>query len=195
MDKPTRDAIHQDLANARDELETARILHRERKYRQALSRAYYAVFYAATGTLESKRIKRAKHSGVQSAFGQFLVKPKIIEDEFSNIYARVRESRENQIYQKLVFRNDRLIGAVMVGDISAVGLINHLMQSQKPVGAIKDALLGLNAPYYSARRAWFKPEMEGVNLPWRESLSSTEHYEKHFDDAKWAERERDERKW
>jgi uncharacterized protein (UPF0332 family) len=48
LDQATRAAIQQDIANSRDELETARLLYRERKYRQALSRAYYAVFYAAT---------------------------------------------------------------------------------------------------------------------------------------------------
>ncbi|MDE3087936.1 MAG: hypothetical protein KGJ80_00935, partial [Chloroflexota bacterium] len=127
-------------------------------------------------------------------FGKAIVSQGIVEPEPGD-EVRVRESRENQLYQKLVLRKDRLIGAVMVGDVSAVGLINHLVQSQEPVGAVKDALLDGKAPYYAARRAWFKPEVEGVNLPWRESLSSTEHYEKHFDDDKWAERERDERKW
>ncbi len=127
-------------------------------------------------------------------FGKAIVAQGIVEPEPGDD-VRVRESRENLLYRKLVFRNDRLIGAVMVDDVSAVGLVNHLIQSQKPAGAFKDALLDLGAAYYAARRAWFKPEVEGVNLPWGESLSSTERYEKHFDDEKWAERERDARKW
>jgi NAD(P)H-nitrite reductase large subunit len=127
-------------------------------------------------------------------FGKAIVSQGIVEPEPGD-EVRVRESRENQIYQKLVLRQDRLIGAVMVGDIGAVGLVNHLVQTHQPVGAVKDALLDGQAAYYSARRAWFKPQVEGVNLPWRESLSSPEHYEKHFDDDKWAERERDERNW
>ena len=127
-------------------------------------------------------------------FGKAIVSQGIVEPEPGD-EERVRESRENQIYQKLVFRQDHLIGAVMVGDIGAVGLINHLMQSRRPVGALKDALLGGTAAYYFTRRGLFKKEMEGVNLPWRPSLSSTERYEKQFDDAKWAERERNERKW
>ncbi len=100
MDQATRAAIQQDLVNSRDELETARLLYRERKYRQALSRAYYAVFYATTALLASKSIKRAKHSGVQSAFGQFFVKTKTIESEYSEIYARVREARELSDYER-----------------------------------------------------------------------------------------------
>ncbi|MBI4787718.1 MAG: hypothetical protein HY782_11800 [Chloroflexi bacterium] len=105
----------------------------------------------------------------------------------------MRESAE--IYQKLVFRKDRLIGAVMVGDTGMVGLINHWIQSQKPVNLVKDALLGAKLQYYITRRDSVRKEMEGTRLPWRESLSSPEHYEKVFNDAKWAERERDERQW
>lgn len=127
-------------------------------------------------------------------FGKAIVSQGIVEPE-SGDEVRVRESRENQMYQKLVFRQDYLIGAVMVGDVNAVGLINHLIQLHRPIGALKDALLGGKTAYYFTRRDLFKKEMEGANLPWRPSLSSAEHYEKHFDDAKWAERERDERKW
>ncbi|MBM3130990.1 MAG: HEPN domain-containing protein [Chloroflexi bacterium] len=113
MDETTREAIRQDIANSRDELEAARILQREGKYRQALSRAYYAVFYAATAVLGLKRIKRAKHSGVQSAFGQFFVKTKLIELEYNAIYVRVRESRELSDYERgfvpmADFANDKI---------------------------------------------------------------------------------------
>lgn len=127
-------------------------------------------------------------------FGKAIMSQGIVEPEKGD-EVRVRESRENGVYQKLVFRKDKLVGAVMVGDLGAVGFINHLIQSGQSVHLIKDDLLDLKAPYYGYRRAAFKPAMEGMNLRWRESLSSTEHYEKHFDDAKWAEREKDERKW
>jgi NAD(P)H-nitrite reductase large subunit len=127
-------------------------------------------------------------------FGKSIVSQGIVEpDQGDDV--RIRESRLNRLYQKLVFRKDQLIGAVMVGDSTAVGFINYLIQSGQPIHLIKDDLLDLRAGYYGARRAAFKSAMEGVNLPWRESLSSSEHYEKHFDDAKWAERERGERRW
>ena len=127
-------------------------------------------------------------------FGVPIVSIGIVEPEPGD-EVRVRESHENRIYQKLVFRKNHLIGAVMVNEVSTVGLINHLVQTQEPVTLLKDSLLEMKEQYYLSRRKWFKPEMEGINLPWRESLSSTDHYEKHFDDDKWAERERDERKW
>ena len=40
----------------------------------AVSRAYYAMFYAATAALLQRGIKRARHSGVIAAFAEHLVK-------------------------------------------------------------------------------------------------------------------------
>lgn len=125
-------------------------------------------------------------------YGTPIVSVGIIEPEPGD-QVRVRESAD--VYQKIVFRKDRAIGAVMVGEVGAIGFINHLIQTQRKVTVLKDSLLGLQAPFYYTRRAWFKDDVEGVNIPWRESLSSPERYEKHFNDEKWAERERDERKW
>lgn len=48
-------------------------------YDVAVSRAYYAMFYAATALLHSQGISRKKHSGVHSAFGQQFVKTGLIE--------------------------------------------------------------------------------------------------------------------
>jgi len=40
----------------------------------AVSRAYYAMFYAAKAALLYKGVRRSKHSGVIAAFGEHLVK-------------------------------------------------------------------------------------------------------------------------
>jgi uncharacterized protein (UPF0332 family) len=41
----------------------------------AMSRAYYAMFYAAAAALLARGIRRSKHSGVIAAFGEHVVKP------------------------------------------------------------------------------------------------------------------------
>jgi len=45
----------------------------------AVTRAYYAMFYAAGALLASKGISRSKHSGVHSAFGEHSVRTGLIE--------------------------------------------------------------------------------------------------------------------
>jgi uncharacterized protein (UPF0332 family) len=87
------------LTRSQDELDTARLLFANGKYKVALTRAYYAVFYAASAMLLSEGIKRSKHSGVQSAFRQFFIKPSVIEVEYSDIYGAIRDARELSDYE------------------------------------------------------------------------------------------------
>ena len=63
------------MDRARRSLRSARNILDDGDHDFAMSRAYYAMFYAATAALLSQGIKRAKHSGVIAAFGQRLVKP------------------------------------------------------------------------------------------------------------------------
>ena len=62
------------MERARRSLRSARNILDDGDHDFAISRAYYAMFYAATAALLSQGIKRAKHSGVIAAFGQHLVK-------------------------------------------------------------------------------------------------------------------------
>jgi uncharacterized protein (UPF0332 family) len=63
-----------------------------------VNRAYYTVFHAASAALLWLDIERARHAGVQAAFGEFLIKLGIIEAEFGRIYNPVRQLREMQDY-------------------------------------------------------------------------------------------------
>ncbi len=75
MEEHVREYARLRLERAREELATAdeNIVHGH--YRAAVSRAYYAAFYMASAALFSQSIQRAKHSGVESAFAEFLVRP------------------------------------------------------------------------------------------------------------------------
>ncbi len=86
------------LENAREELETARDNIARGHFRAAVSRTYYAVFYMASAALFSQSVQRAKHSGVEAAFSQFLVKPGYIEPEFGRLYQAARRQREEADY-------------------------------------------------------------------------------------------------
>ena len=64
----------------------------------AISRAYYAMFYAATALLRSQNISRSKHSGVHSAFGLYFVKPGLIEPEYSRMLGNAFNIRLDSDY-------------------------------------------------------------------------------------------------
>lgn len=86
------------LENAREELITAEELLQSGRFRAAVSRAYYAVFYMASAALFAHAQTRAKHSGVESAFAQFLIKPGAVEPEYGRIYQQARRQREDVDY-------------------------------------------------------------------------------------------------
>jgi uncharacterized protein (UPF0332 family) len=62
------------LSRSRRELEAARLLADGGFAEQAVSRAYYAAFYAAEDALLALGETRSEHSGVLSAFERFVVR-------------------------------------------------------------------------------------------------------------------------
>ena len=102
MDDATKRAyIEVRLAKGRDDLATAHDDLAHKHWRGAVNRAYYAVFHVASAALMWLNIERARHSGTQAAFGEFLVKGGIIEPEFGVIFSRARKMREEQDYDVL----------------------------------------------------------------------------------------------
>lgn len=65
----------------------------------AISRAYYAMFYAATALLLSQGISRSKHAGVHSAFGQHFVKTGLFEPEYSRMLVNAFRLRLDSDYE------------------------------------------------------------------------------------------------
>jgi len=115
MDNETKEEIKLLLSRSRDDLEAAQILLDAGKYRASLSRAYYAVFYAATALLLTQNIRRSKHAGVQGAFGQFFVKPGLIEVEYSDTFKNVREARELSDYDLVFLPAEKLTQTRLAG--------------------------------------------------------------------------------
>jgi uncharacterized protein (UPF0332 family) len=67
-------------------------------YGVAVTRAYYAMFYAASALLASKGISRSKHGGVLSAFGEHFVKTGLIETEYAKMLGHAFDSRLDSDY-------------------------------------------------------------------------------------------------
>lgn len=59
---------------ARETLTVARKLLAGGYYRDAVNRAYYAMFYCGLGLLAAKNLGSSKHSGVLSLFSQHFIK-------------------------------------------------------------------------------------------------------------------------
>lgn len=102
MEEPVRAYARLRLERAREDLATARDNMGQGYFRAAVNRAYYAVFHMASAALFSQGIQRSKHSGIEAAFSQFLVKSGQIEAEFSRFYQQARRQREAADYGDIV---------------------------------------------------------------------------------------------
>lgn len=98
MDAHTKNIIRIRFEKTQDDLNWARDLYARGGYRQSINRAYYAIFAIATAALLTHQITRKKHSGVEAAFHEFLVKPGLIEPEYATIYRASFKEREDADY-------------------------------------------------------------------------------------------------
>jgi uncharacterized protein (UPF0332 family) len=53
--------------------------------RDAVNRAYYAIFYIAEALLNEKDLRFRKHGTVHGAFAQYYVKPKLFEEKYHKL--------------------------------------------------------------------------------------------------------------
>lgn len=102
-----RDQIRAYLHAARRALAAAALNLEEGYYDTAINRAYYAIFYAASGLLWTQGISRSKHAGVISAFRERFVKRGLIEDEYSDLYGDVMDARLDSDYE-VAYEADRV---------------------------------------------------------------------------------------
>lgn len=99
MDEAAKETIRTYLDLAQDGLREARVLRGTNLLRAANSRAYYGAHYALVAALYSLNVVRSKHSGIESAISQFMVKPGLIEEEFKDIFQELRSLREDSDYE------------------------------------------------------------------------------------------------
>jgi uncharacterized protein (UPF0332 family) len=81
------------LDRCREELAAARLLADKGFEAQAVSRAYFAAFFAAETALLVLGETRSKHSGVISAFGNLLVRRGQLEEEAGRLLRSLFERR------------------------------------------------------------------------------------------------------
>ena len=81
------------LARSREELEAARVLVDRGFHAQAVSRTYYAAFYAAGEALLVMGETRSKHSGVIAAFASLVVRSGGVDENVGRILRSLFDQR------------------------------------------------------------------------------------------------------
>ncbi len=92
-------AVDQGIARAGRELAAARLLAANGFGAPAVSRAYYAAFYAAEAALLEVGDTRGKHSGVVSAVGRLLVRERGLDERAGRLLRSLFDRRSQADYE------------------------------------------------------------------------------------------------
>ena len=87
------------LRSMKEELTEADVLEKAGLIRGAVGRQYYAAFDLTTAALYLVNVVRGKHKGINDAVSEFLVKRGLLEEEYSKIYTRLMNGRQNVDYR------------------------------------------------------------------------------------------------
>jgi len=90
------------LRQARDTLAVAGEVRHNGHFRDAVNRAYYAIFYASLGLLASKMLGSSKHSGVIGLFGKNFVKTGQFRPETAKYLREAFDLRQRTDYREFV---------------------------------------------------------------------------------------------
>ncbi len=119
------------FSDAIEKLESARILLRENRLKDSLSRSYYAMFSAVRALLALRKLDSSKHSGVISLFNQNFVKTNIVDASLGRILRKAQYSRERSDYGDYIVvtvdeaKNQLSKAEYLIGEINRV-LVNEI---------------------------------------------------------------------
>jgi uncharacterized protein (UPF0332 family) len=90
------------LGEAKETLEEARLLARESRWRGALNRVYYAMFYATLALLAARQLASSRHSGVIALFHREFVRPGLFAREWARYLDIAFNLRNRSDYQDFI---------------------------------------------------------------------------------------------
>ncbi|OHB78224.1 MAG: hypothetical protein A2Z25_00015 [Planctomycetes bacterium RBG_16_55_9] len=102
MNEDLRKLIAYRLDQAAETLDAARQLFTAGHHRDAVNRAYYAMFYCALALLASKGLGASKHSGVPSLLNRYFVKTGEVPLEDGRHLQEAFELRQSSDYREFV---------------------------------------------------------------------------------------------
>ena len=83
-----KESTQQLMLNAEETLHAAEVLFKEEYLRDAVNRAYYAVFYIAEALLNEKDLRFKKHGTVHGSFSQHFVKTGIFDAKYHKLLTK-----------------------------------------------------------------------------------------------------------
>ena len=120
------------MAKSRRYLASAETLKKESDYDSAMSRLYYAMFYAAEAVLLAQGHTFSSHRAVISAFGK-LVKEGVISKELHQWLHEAFDKRQLSDYEFITGIGEEEVAAMQLKAAQFVEKIRELLQKNKVI--------------------------------------------------------------
>ncbi len=91
------------IERAEETIVEAKLLAGEGHYNAAMSRLYYACFYAALALLVANNITTSSHAGVKTMLGLHFVSNGLLDKEHGKTFSRLFEIRHSGDYDDFVY--------------------------------------------------------------------------------------------
>jgi uncharacterized protein (UPF0332 family) len=102
LNERTADLVRYRIENSKEKLGSAKILLENSRFKDSISRSYYAMFTAARALLATKHLDSSKHTGVVSLFNRHFVKTGIVTKDLGRMLMKGRDLRQNGDYKDFV---------------------------------------------------------------------------------------------
>ena len=99
MDKKTIELVKACFRKAHQKLQSSQRLIKTKNYDDAVSRAYYAVFYTAQAALASQGLSAKTHQGLIHLFSTHFIKTGLLDKKLGVILAELKDEREKGDYE------------------------------------------------------------------------------------------------
>jgi uncharacterized protein (UPF0332 family) len=109
VDDKIKDYITYKLQKAAVSIKEAKLLHENGMNETAVSRLYYAVFYAANALLTSAGLNPKTHTGTKSLLNKEYFLPGKLDNSFADLYTMLMAKRHEADYESFAFINPEQI--------------------------------------------------------------------------------------
>ena len=118
------------LERATESLASAQLLFDSLFFDDAVSRAYYAMYYAAKAALESIGIETRSHAGVINQFGLHFIKKGQLDSQYGSMLTRAFQARQSSDYDVQVNTVPLEAESVLTNAELFVAKIKELLSNQ-----------------------------------------------------------------
>jgi uncharacterized protein (UPF0332 family) len=115
------------LAKAKATFAEVDLLMQNQLYNTALSRLYYACFYATTALLLSKGLTSKTHSGTAALLHQYFVRQEGFDTRKSAFFTRLMQQREKDDYSDYLIVDKSLVEKYIQPAKEYIGYITSLL--------------------------------------------------------------------